>query len=407
MGEPVAMLTLLCAALAVVLLLVQLLRIRPSAGADPDVARRELRDELRSAREEARLAARELREEVTKSIDATQASLDRVRVTLDQRVRELQEGNERKLDEMRRTVDEKLHDTLEKRLGESFKLVSDRLDTVHKGLGEMQQLATGVGDLKRVLTNVKARGTWAEVQLGAILEQVLTPEQYGKNVCIRPDTAERVEFAVRLPGPLDDPTTCVWLPIDSKFPQEDWLRLQDASDQGDVAAVQAASDALIRTVRGSAKEIHDKYVHPPASTDFAIMFLATEGLFAEVLRHPSVVSDLQQQYRVVVAGPTTLAAILTSLRMGFQTLVVEQRAAEVWRVLGAVKTEFGKFGDVLDKVQRQLTTASRTIEETGQRSRAMEKKLRSAERLPEAEAAMVLELPVEDEADATDASPPQ
>ena len=407
MGEPVAMLTLLCAALAVVLLLVQLLRIRPSAGADPDVARRELRDELRSAREEARLSARELREEVTKSIDATQASLDRVRVTLDQRVRELQEGNERKLDEMRRTVDEKLHDTLEKRLGESFKLVSDRLDTVHKGLGEMQQLATGVGDLKRVLTNVKARGTWAEVQLGAILEQVLTPEQYGKNVCIRPDTAERVEFAVRLPGPLDDPTTCVWLPIESKFPQEDWLRLQDASDQGDVAAVQAASDALIRTVRGSAKEIHDKYVHPPASTDFAIMFLATEGLFAEVLRHPSVVSDLQQQYRVVVAGPTTLAAILTSLRMGFQTLVVEQRAAEVWRVLGAVKTEFGKFGDVLDKVQRQLTTASRTIEETGQRSRAMEKKLRSAERLPEAEAAMVLELPVEDEADATDASPPQ
>ena len=407
MGEPVAMLTLLCAALAVVLLLVQLLRIRPSAGGDPDVARRELRDELRSAREEARLSARELREEVTKSIDATQASLDRVRVTLDQRVRELQEGNERKLDEMRRTVDEKLHDTLEKRLGESFKLVSDRLDTVHKGLGEMQQLATGVGDLKRVLTNVKARGTWAEVQLGAILEQVLTPEQYGKNVCIRPDTAERVEFAVRLPGPLDDPTTCVWLPIDSKFPQEDWLRLQDASDQGDVAAVQAASDALIRTVRGSAKEIHDKYVHPPASTDFAIMFLATEGLFAEVLRHPSVVSDLQQQYRVVVAGPTTMAAILTSLRMGFQTLVVEQRAAEVWRVLGAVKTEFGKFGDVLDKVQRQLTTASRTIEETGQRSRAMEKKLRSAERLPEAEAAMVLELPVEDEADATDASPPQ
>ena len=359
---------------------------------------------MRSAREESRVSARELREEVTKSIDATQASLERVRGTLDQRVRELQEGNERKLDEMRRTVDEKLHDTLEKRLGESFKLVSDRLETVHKGLGEMQHLATGVGDLKRVLTNVKARGTWAEVQLGAILEQVLTPDQYEKNVCVRTDTAERVEFAVRLPGPLDDPGTCVWLPIDSKFPQEDWLRLQDASDQGDVAAVQAASDALIRTVRGSAKEIHDKYVHPPASTDFAIMFLATEGLFAEVLRHPSVVSDLQLQYRVVVAGPTTLAAILTSLRMGFQTLVVEQRAAEVWRVLGAVKTEFGKFGDVLDKVQRQLNTASRTIEETGQRSRAMEKKLRSAERLPEAEAAIVLELPT---GDATDASPPQ
>ena len=407
MGDLVAILTLVCALLAVVLLLVQMLRVRPNAGADPEVARRELRDELRSARDEARGSARELREEVTKSIDATQASLDRVRAMLDQRVRELQEGNERKLDEMRRTVDEKLHDTLEKRLGESFKLVSDRLDTVHKGLGEMQHLATGVGDLKRVLTNVKARGTWAEVQLGAILEQVLTPDQYDKNVCIRLDTAERVEFAVRLPGTLDDPASCVWLPIDSKFPQEDWLRLQDASDLGDVAAVQAASDALIRTVRGSAKEIHDKYVHPPASTDFAIMFLATEGLFAEVLRHPSVVGDLQQQYRVVVAGPTTLAAILTSLRMGFQTLVVEQRAAEVWRVLGAVKTEFGKFGDVLDKVQRQLSTASRTIEETGQRSRAMEKKLRSAERLPDAEAAMVLELPVGDADDLTDASPPQ
>lgn len=405
MSDPIALLTLGCAALAVVLLLVNLFRTKTIA--DPEAARRELRDELRSARDEARGSARELREEVTKSIDATQASLDRVRGTLDQRVRELQEGNERKLDEMRRTVDEKLHDTLEKRLGESFKLVSDRLDTVHKGLGEMQQLATGVGDLKRVLTNVKARGTWAEVQLGAILEQVLTPDQFSKNVSIRPDTAERVEFAVRLPGPLDDTASCVWLPIDSKFPQEDWLRLQDASDHGDVPGVQAASDALIRTVRGSAKEIHDKYVHPPASTDFAIMFLATEGLFAEVLRHPSVVSDLQQQYRVVVAGPTTLAAILTSLRMGFQTLVVEQRAAEVWRVLGAVKTEFGKFGDVLDKVQRQLTTASRTIEETGQRSRAMEKKLRSAERLPDAEAAMVLDLPVGDTTDATDASLPQ
>jgi DNA recombination protein RmuC len=393
MGDPIALLTLGCAVLAVVLLLATLLRGRQSAGPDPELARRELREELRSARDEARLSARELREEVTKSIEATQHALDRVRGTIDERVRELQQGNERKLDEMRRTVDEKLHDTLEKRLGESFKLVSDRLDTVHRGLGEMQQLATGVGDLKRVLTNVKARGTWAEVQLGAILEQVLTPDQYDKNVCIRPDTAERVEFAVRLPGPLDDPAACVWLPIDSKFPQEDWLRLQDASDHGDVAAVQAASEALMRTVRGSAKEIHDKYVHPPASTDFAIMFLATEGLFAEVLRHPSVVSDLQQQYRIVVAGPTTLAAILTSLRMGFQTLVVEQRAAEVWRVLGAVKTEFGKFGDVLDKVQRQLHTASRTIEETGQRSRAMEKKLRSAERLPDEEAAIVLELP--------------
>ncbi len=392
MNDVIAIATLVCSAMAAILLLVNLRR----ASADPEVARRELREELRSAREESRASARELREEVVKSIEANQSSLDRVRTTLDQRVRELQEGNERKLDEMRRTVDEKLHDTLEKRLGESFKLVNDRLESVHKGLGEMQHLATGVGDLKRVLTNVKARGTWAEVQLGAILEQVLTPDQYDKNVCIRPETAERVEFAVRLPGPLDDRNSCLWLPIDSKFPQEDWLRLQDAADNADQLAVKAASEALIRTVRSSAKEIHDKYVHPPASTDFAIMFLATEGLFAEVLRHPSVVSDLQQQYRVVLAGPTTLAAILTSLRMGFQTLAVEQRAAEVWRVLGAVKTEFGKFGDVLDKVKRQLNTASRTIEETGQRSRAMEKKLRTAERLPDAEASVVLALPATD-----------
>jgi DNA recombination protein RmuC len=389
-------------------------------------AGREVRDELRISREEARSAGRELREEVSGSLNSTnevlaktlegmgklqqaqlegmtkqlreltesnQGALDRIRLTFDSRVKELQEGNEKKLDEMRKTVDEKLHDTLEKRLGESFKLVSDRLEAVHKGLGEMQHLATGVGDLKRVLTNVKVRGTWAEVQLGAILEQILTPDQFERNVRVKPDSSESVEFAVRLPGPKDDPGACVWLPIDSKFPQEDYLRLQEAAERADAGAIQAATDSLVRTVRSAAKDIYDKYISPPNTTDFAIMFLATEGLYAEVLRQPAFVEDLQHRYRVVVAGPTTLAAILSSLRMGFQTLAIEQRAVEVWRVLGAIKTEFGKFGDVLDKVKRHIDLAGQTIEKTGVRSRAIERKLRSVEKLTEPEALEILALP--------------
>jgi DNA recombination protein RmuC len=324
--------------------------------------------------------------------ESNQGALDRIRTMFDSRIRELQEGNEKKLDEMRKTVDERLHDTLEKRLGESFKLVSDRLEAVHKGLGEMQTLASGVGDLKRVLTNVKARGTWAEVQLGALLEQILTQEQFDKNVCVKEGSSERVEFAIRLPGSKDEPDSHVWLPIDSKFPQEDYIRLQDAADKGDPSLVQSAIDALSRRVRGEAKEINDKYVNPPRTTDFAIMFLATEGLYSEVLRQPALVDELQRKYRVVVAGPTTIVAILNSLRMGFQTLVIEKRASEVWRVLAAVKTEFGKFGDVLDKVKKQLNTASKTIEETGVRTRAIEKTLRTVEQLPQIEAASALSL---------------
>jgi len=390
-----------------------------------------LREELRAGREEARDTAKDFRQEVSSSLkvandtlsktldsmatlqraqldgmtkqlkelsDSNQGAMDRIRTTFDARVKELQEGNEKKLDEMRRTVDEKLHDTLEKRLGESFKLVGDRLEAVHKGLGEMQNLATGVGDLKRVLTNVKVRGTWAEVQLGAILEQVLTPAQYGKNVRVKAESSEAVEYAVRLPGPKDDPAACIWLPIDSKFPQEDYLRLQEAAEKADSAAVEKATDALARTVRLAAKDIHDKYLDPPGTTDFAIMFVATEGLYAEVLRKPDLVDDLMRQYRVVVAGPTTLAAILSSLRMGFQTVAIERRAAEVWKVLGAVKTEFAKFGEVLDKVRGQLETASRTIEKTGVRTRAMERKLRSVEQLPDGEATRILELPAAIEA---------
>lgn len=385
-----------------------------------------LREELRLSREEAARAARDSREELSASLkgandtlsttlaglgevqrtqldtlakqltDLTQAStqsLENIRVTVDARVKELQDGNEKKLEQMRKTVDEKLHDTLEKRLGESFKLVSERLEAVQRGLGEMQTLATGVGDLKRVLTNVKARGTWAEVQLGALLEQILAPSQFARNVQTREDSRDLVEFAVRLPGPKDEPETCVYLPIDSKFPQEDYLRLQEAAERGDVDAVQKASDALARSIRLQADTISSKYLCPPRTTDFAIMFLPTEGLYAEILRQPALTDELQHKYHVMVAGPTTLAALLNSLRMGFQTLAIEQQSAEVWKILSAVKTEFGKFGAVLDKVKKQLNTAARTIDDTGVRSRAIERKLSGIESLPESAAAEILELP--------------
>jgi DNA recombination protein RmuC len=426
MKEAIPWLMLMLSAGTVILVIAVLFRIAKTSGNSA----REMRDELRASRDESRNTGRELREELSEGLKSSntmlsgalegmgriqqaqlesvsrqlrelavsnQAALDRIRDTFDARVKELQDGNEKKLDEMRRTVDEKLHDTLEKRLGESFKLVSDRLEAVHRGLGEMQQLATGVGDLRRVLTNVKIRGTWAEVQLGAILEQMLMPGQWERNVCVREGTAERVEYAVRLPGPKHEPESCMWLPIDSKFPQEDYLRLQEAAERADVEAVQSAADALARAIRTAAKDIHDKYVNPPDTTDFGIMYLATEGLYAEVLRQPALVEELQQKYRVVTAGPTTLSAILSSLRMGFQTLAIEQRSAEVWRVLGAVKTEFGKFGKTLDKVKSQLDTASRTLEQTGVRSRVMEKRLRSVEQLPEEEASAILALPTTDD----------
>ncbi len=386
----------------------------------------DLRAELRSAREESAAAASAQRDELARGVAASnetvrltlagmaevqrgqldalakglrelslsnQSSLDAVRRTVDERVRELQAGNEKKLDEMRRTVDEKLQSTLERRLGESFKLVGEQLESVQKGLGEMQSLANGVGDLKRVLTNVKARGTWAEVQLGALLDEILAPGQYERNVHVEPGAREVVEYAVKLPGPKDEPGACVWLPIDSKLPQEDYVRIQDAADAGDAAATEAAAAALARAVRLAAQDIHTKYVKPPHTTDFAIMFLGTEGLYAEVVRQPALCDELQHRYRIVIAGPATLAALLSSLRMGFQTLAVEQQAVEVRRVLGAVKAEFARFGDVLDKVKRQLVTASRTIDETGVRTRAMERKLRTVEQLPDAEAELVLELP--------------
>ncbi|MCA1988537.1 MAG: DNA recombination protein RmuC [Desulfarculus sp.] len=291
---------------------------------------------------------------------------------------------------MRQTVDEKLQGTLEKRLGESFGLVSRQLEMVHKSVGEMQSLAAGVGDLKRVLTNVKARGVWGEIQLGGLLDEVFIPEQVAKNVEIRPGSGLRVEFALRLPGPEDDNE--LLLPIDAKFPQEDYERLLDAAERADAPAEEAAIRALELRVRGFAKDICDKYVCPPHSTDFAIMYLPTEGLYAEVLRRPGLAESLWRDYRVQVAGPTTLTSILNSLKMGFSTLAIQKRSGEVWQVLGAVKTEFAKYGEVLDKVRKKLQEGENLIDKVAVRKRAIERRLKTVQTLPESEAAGLLGL---------------
>jgi DNA recombination protein RmuC len=317
---------------------------------------------------------------LTALTDSNSSRLDAVRETIEQKLQQLQVENSRKLDEMRQTVDEKLQGTLETRLGESFRLVSERLEQVHKGLGEMQALAAGVGDLKKALTNVKTRGTWGEVQLGALLEQILSPEQFEANVCTKGDGRERVEFAIKLPGNGDG--TPVWLPIDAKFPQEDYLRLVDAQERGEPAAAELAVRQLELRVKDCARDIAEKYVAPPATTDFAILFLPTEGLYAEVIRRTMLVDALQQDWRVVIAGPTTLAALLNSLRMGFRSLAIQQRSSEVWTVLGQVKTEFHRFGDTLDRVKKKLQEASNVVDKASTRSRAIEKRLRGVETLP-------------------------
>ncbi len=407
---------------SLVLLVIVFRKVAAGSGGEAATA---ISRELRLGREETSRAARELRAEVAQTqktstdtivrtmgamgttqqeqlqgvanrvrqlTESNAEQLEKLRDTVDGQLKILQDNNEKKLEQMRATVDEKLHDNLEKRLGEAFRLVSERLEAVQRGLGEMQNLATGVGDLKRVLTNVKTRGTWGEVQLGAILEQVLTPDQYAANVQTKESSSERVEYAIKLPGRGDQPEALVWLPIDAKFPQEDYARLVDASEQADADAVKLAHDALLRAVEKSAREIQEKYLNPPKTTDFAIMFLPTEGLYAEVLRQPGVVEKMQQTYRVVVAGPTTLSAILSSLRMGFRTLAIEQRSSEVWQVLAAVKTEFGNFGDVLAKVKKQLHTAEKTIGDTETRTRAMKRRLREVEELPAESAAEILNL---------------
>lgn len=311
-----------------------------------------------------------------------------LRATVDARLKDLQADNALKLEDMRRTVDEKLQSTLELRLGQSFKLVSERLEQVHKGLGEMQSLAAGVGDLKRVLSNVKTRGMFGEVQLQALLDQVLTAEQYARNVAVRPGSDQRVDFAIRLPGRDTGP---VWLPIDAKFPREDYDRLVEAQERADAAATAAAGLALERRVKLEAQTICDKYLAPPHTTDFGILFLPTEGLYAEVLRRPGLVENIQRACRVTVAGPTNLLAYLNSLQMGFRTLAIEQRSSEVWEVLGAVKTEFGRFGEVLDKVKKKLDEAGAQIEQTGVRSRAISRRLRDVEALPAPDAERLLD----------------
>lgn len=382
---------LLLGGLVVVLVALTLLLALRFRGGSAAELERGLRAELRAGRQEQLAALTQLTalqqrqlEAIGTRLSALTTSLqeagDRQSRLLAEELHRLRDGNERKLEEMRVTVDERLHGTLERRLGESFALVSERLEAVQRGLGEMQALASGVGDLKRVLTNVKTRGVWGEYQLGAILEQILTPDQYCANHRPNAERGEVVEFAIRLPGREPDGEP-VYLPIDAKFPQEDYQRLLDAADRADPEALSSATAALVRAVRSSAREIGEKYLVPPATTDFAIMFLPTEGLYAEVLRQPGLVQELQAECRVVVAGPTTLAAILSSLRMGFRTIAIERRSSEVWRVLGAVKSEFGKFGEVLERVRRQLATASNTIEDTGRRTRAMEQRLRHVEEL--------------------------
>ena len=320
---------------------------------------------------------------------ASETRLDALRRTLEERLDVLRTDNAQKPEQMRATVDEKLQTTLEQRLGASFRQVSERLDQVHKGLGEMQTLATGVGDLKRVLSNVKSRGTWGEVQLGALLADLLPASQYAQNVVTRPGSKQPVEFAVRFPGRGEDGVPC-WLPIDAKFPLEDWQRLQVAIERADADAVDASRRALDQFFKAQARMIRDKYVESPHTTDFAILFVPTEGLFAEAMSRPGLADVLQREFRVTIAGPTTLAALLNSLQLGFRTLAIERRSTEVWRVLGAVKTEFDRFGALLAKTKDKLVQVSNTLDEAGRKSTTIARKLRDVEALPEREADRLL-----------------
>ena len=330
-----------------------------------------------------------LAEQLSALSEGNESRLHEMRATVEQKLEAIQADNEKKLEQMRATVDEKLHATLEHRLGESFRQVAERLEQVHRGLGEMQTLAQGVGDLKRVLSNVKSRGVFGEVQLAALLEQVFTPEQYAVNVATVPGSTERVEFAIKLPGRSEDGAP-LWLPIDAKFPREDYERLLDAQDRADREAADGAGRALELRIREESRTIAAKYLAPPHTTDFAILFLPTEGLYAELLRRPGLVELLQRNHRVTLAGPTTLLAMLNSLQMGFRTLALEKRSSEVWKVLGAVKTEFGRFGEVLAKTRKKLEEATNTIDAAAVRTRAIDRQLRVVEALPEEEARALL-----------------
>ncbi len=389
---------------------------------------RAVKDEITRQREEAATQARALREELgaalksvgdstvnslgeigkaqrgqletfsgqlAKLIESNEKKLSELRTVVETKLTQIQTDNAAKLEEMRKTVDEKLQGTLEKRLGESFKQVSDRLEQVHKGLGEMQALATGVGDLKKVLTNVKTRGTWGEIQLGNLLEQVLTAEQYAQNVATKPGSAERVEFAVKLPGQ-DGDGNAVWLPIDAKFPKEDYERLMEAADRADAVGVEEAAKQLEARIKLDAKNIRDKYLDPPNTTDFGILFLPTEGLYAEVLRRPGLTEFLQREFRVVVTSPNTLWAYLNSLQMGFRTLAIQKRSSEVWTLLGAVKTEFGKFGDVIEKVQKKIQEAGNAIDSAASKTKTIQRKLKTVQELPASDAAKLIPLELDE-----------
>ena len=332
-----------------------------------------------------------IQQTLTAITETNNQKINEIREVLETKIKQMQSENSVKLEEMRQTVDEKLHATLEQRLGESFRLVSERLETVHRSLGEMQQLAVGVGDLKKVLTNVKTRGTWGEVQLGFLLEQMLTANQYEKNVETVTGSGAIVEFAIKLPGKQEDAKP-IWLPIDAKFPKEQYERLQNASEAGDTEAIISAGKELESAVKLQAKTIAQKYISPPDTTDFGLMFLPTEGLYAEVMRRPGLADEIQRKYRINIAGPSSLSALLNSLQMGFRTLAIEKRTSEVWRILGAVKTEFSKFGNILDKTKRALEKVTQNIDQAQTRTRVMTKKLKSIESLPENESASVFQI---------------
>jgi DNA recombination protein RmuC len=328
--------------------------------------------------------------------------LEALRKAVETQLRTMQEDNSRRLEQMRAVVDEKLQSTLEKRLSESFKQVSERLEQVYKGLGEMRSLATGVGDLKKVLTNVKTRGTWGEIRLSHILEQILTPDQYEVNVVTKQNSSNRVEFAIKLPGQDSHKEKVVWLPIDSKFPQEDYQRLLDAQDAADKVMAEKSVKNLETRIKVEAKAIREKYIDPPNTTDFGIMFLPIEGLYAEVLRRPGLCDSLQRDYRIVVTGPTTLAALLNSLQMGFRTLAVEKRSSEVWELLGAVKTQFSKFGEVLAKTKKKLQEASNTIDQAEVRTRVIGRKLSKVQELPQTDSAKLIDPAANDDDELSD-----
>jgi len=350
-----------------------------------------LEQKLTGIQDSVNLSGKQNREELALSLKSFETKVDGMRDSVEKKLTSIQEDNSAKLEKMRETVDEKLHKTLETRLGESFKLVSDRLELVQKGLGEMQTLATGVGDLKKVLSNVKTKGVLGEYQLSAILEQLLTPAQYEPNVKTKKGSNDLVEFAVKIPNK-EDSSRILWLPIDAKFPTEDYTRLMNAYDLGDAGEIEAGTKALKGKIEKFAKDINTKYIDPPNTTDFAIMFLPFEGLFAEVLRIPGLFESIQREYKITITGPTTISAFLSSLQMGFRSLAVEKRTSEIWSLLGTVKTEFGKFGDVLEKTKKKLDDASKEIDSAGARSRAIERKLRDVQELPDGKAVAMIEL---------------